>query len=261
MRIVATPVSASPARIAAWIGRRAAPARKQRRVDVDAARGAEARGSRPAGSGRRRRPRSPPAAPREGARRSSAFALHRLRLLRRDARATPARAATADGRGSACRPTGRSGCVTTSGTSTPASSSAWRDAAAKSGVPKNTVRGNRSAVTRRRPRIRPAASPPGSRRRSGAWPPAGAGVSAAGVGCRSLQSRRAAIAPIAPKKTRARPLMMPKTAQTRGHALAWPKRNTERNRTKAKSATTIVRRCSCSAFQGGSRNPRPFARR
>src|SRR6185436_16133385 len=145
MRIVTTPVSASPARIAAWMG----DAPRQRGSNEAWTLTQPRRGSARISGGRIRPYATTAIASGRASRRRAtrpAFAFNVSGFSvgsPRDAASAP----TAEGRSSACRPTGRSGCVTTSGTSAPASSSAWRDAAANSGVPKNAVRGNRSAVT------------------------------------------------------------------------------------------------------------------
>ena len=63
-----------------------------------------------------------------------------LRLLDGDSARRRQHRRPRTGAASACRPTGRSGCVTTSGTARPASSSAASDGTANSGVPKKTTR-------------------------------------------------------------------------------------------------------------------------
>ena len=66
--------------------------------------------------------------------------------FRSGSRAPAASAATGEGRGAACRPTGRSGCVTTRGTFAPEASRASSDGTANSGVPKKTVASRGSSV-------------------------------------------------------------------------------------------------------------------
>ena len=139
MRMMQTPVSRSPARMRALDGRRAAPARQQRRVDVEATarRDAKHRCGKQQAVGRDDHHVGAACANRSRVRRGI---FQRGGLLDGDGPCARRAGLPRSARQCSPRPAGRSGWVRTRGTSWPAARIASRARAAKGGVPAKTTR-------------------------------------------------------------------------------------------------------------------------